>query len=105
MVIELLGEAIALVGKAGVDRQLYLDFLTSTLFDLPVYKIYGGLIVDSKFEPALFAAPLGFKDIRLAMAAAEALRVPMPLASLYTPGFLGYQSLAHRSATISTGPP
>ena len=81
-VIESLGEAIALVGKAGVDRQQYLDFLTSTLFDLPVYKIYGGLIVGGKFEPAQFAAPLGFKDIRLAIAAAEALRVPMPLASL-----------------------
>jgi 3-hydroxyisobutyrate dehydrogenase-like beta-hydroxyacid dehydrogenase len=29
-----------------------------------------------------FAAPLGLKDVRLALAAAEALRVPMPLASL-----------------------
>ena len=29
-----------------------------------------------------FAAPLGYKDIRLALAAAEDLRVPMPLGSL-----------------------
>ena len=34
----------------------------------------------------LFAAPLGFKDIRLALA--EALRVPMPLASLLHDRFL-----------------
>ena len=87
-VIESLGEAMALVGKAGLDRRQYLNFLTSTLFDVPVYKTYGGLIADRKFEPAAFAAPLGHKDIRLALAAAEDLRVPMPLASLLHDRFL-----------------
>jgi 3-hydroxyisobutyrate dehydrogenase-like beta-hydroxyacid dehydrogenase len=81
-ILEALGEAMALVGKAGVDRGFYVDFLTSTLFSAPVYKIYGGLIAERKFEPAGFAAPLGHKDIRLALAAAQTLRVPMPLASL-----------------------
>ncbi len=87
-VIESLGEAMALVGKAGLDRRQYLNFLTSTLFDVPVYKTYGGLIADRKFEPAAFGAPLGHKDIRLALAAAEDLRVPMPLASLLHDRFL-----------------
>jgi 3-hydroxyisobutyrate dehydrogenase-like beta-hydroxyacid dehydrogenase len=87
-VIEALGEALALVGKAGVDRRQYLEFLTSTLFTAPVYKTYGGQIVEQKFEPAGFAAPLGEKDIRLALAAAETLRVPMPLASLLRDRFL-----------------
>ena len=81
-VIEALGEALALVGKAGIDGRQYLDFLTATLFNVPVYKTYGGQIVERKFEPAGFAAPLGEKDIRLTLAAAETLRVPMPLASL-----------------------
>jgi 3-hydroxyisobutyrate dehydrogenase-like beta-hydroxyacid dehydrogenase len=81
-VIESLGEAIALVGKAGIDRRAYLDFLTTTLFPAPVYKTYGELIVDRHYQPARFAAPLGFKDIRLTIAAAEALRVPKPLASV-----------------------
>jgi len=81
-VIEALGEALALVGKAGIDRRRYLEFLTSTLFTAPMYKSYGALIVEEKFEPAGFAAPLGEKDIRLTLAAAETLRVPMPLASL-----------------------
>ena len=74
--------ALALVRKAGIGPQQYLDFLTSTLFTAPVYKIYGGLIAGQKFTPAGFAAPLGEKDIRLTLAAAETLRVPMPLASL-----------------------
>jgi hypothetical protein len=81
-VIESLGEAMALVGKAGINRRQYLDFLTSTLFPAPVYKTYGELIVEGQYQPARVAAPLGFKDIRFTIAAAEALRVPMPLASL-----------------------
>jgi 3-hydroxyisobutyrate dehydrogenase-like beta-hydroxyacid dehydrogenase len=87
-VIESLGEALALVAKGGVDRRQYLDILTSTLFNAPVYKTYGGLIADGKFEPAGFAASLGHKDIRLTLAAAEDLRVPMPLASLLRDRFL-----------------
>jgi 3-hydroxyisobutyrate dehydrogenase-like beta-hydroxyacid dehydrogenase len=87
-VIESLGEAMALVAKGGVDRRQYLDILTSTLFGAPVYKTYGGLIADGIFEPAGFAAPLGQKDIRLTLAAAEDLRVPMPLASLLRDRFL-----------------
>jgi 3-hydroxyisobutyrate dehydrogenase-like beta-hydroxyacid dehydrogenase len=81
-VIEALGEAIALIGKAGIDRRAYVDLLTSTVFTAPAYKIFGPLIAEGTFEPALFPAPLGYKDIRLALAEAENLRVPMPLASL-----------------------
>jgi 3-hydroxyisobutyrate dehydrogenase-like beta-hydroxyacid dehydrogenase len=92
-VIEALAEAMALVGKAGLDQHQYLDFLTSTLFNAPVYKTYGGLIADKKFTPAGFAAVLGFKDNRLVLAAAETLRVPLPLASLIYNRFLSL--LAH----------
>jgi 3-hydroxyisobutyrate dehydrogenase-like beta-hydroxyacid dehydrogenase len=86
--IEALGEAIALVGQAGVDRQAFVDLLSSTLFTGPAYKTYGSLIAANKFQPAGFAAPLGYKDIRLALAAAESLRVPMPLGSLLHDRFL-----------------
>jgi 3-hydroxyisobutyrate dehydrogenase-like beta-hydroxyacid dehydrogenase len=86
--IEALGEAIALVGKAGVDRQAFVDLLTSSIFPVRTYVTYGGAIAGNKFKPAGFAAPLGFKDIRLAMAAAESLRTPMPLASLLRDRFL-----------------
>lgn len=80
--IESVGEAVALVAKAGVDRQQYVDILTSTLFAAPAYQTYGGLIARQEFEPAGFAATLGLKDIRLVLAAAEVLQVPLPLASL-----------------------
>lgn len=87
-VVESLGEALALVGKAGLDRGRYLELLTSSLFDVPVYRNYGRLIAERAFEPAGFAAPLGQKDIRLALEAAERLHVPMPLASLLRDRFL-----------------
>jgi 3-hydroxyisobutyrate dehydrogenase-like beta-hydroxyacid dehydrogenase len=87
-VIESLGEAMALVEKAGVDKQEYVELLTSTLFDAPVYKTYGGLMAREEFEPAGFAATLGLKDVRLALAAGESLQVPLPVASLIRDRFL-----------------
>ncbi|PYV62014.1 MAG: 6-phosphogluconate dehydrogenase [Acidobacteria bacterium] len=87
-VLESLSEVLALVGKGGLNQREYLDFLTSTLFTAPVYKTYGGLIIEKKFQPAGFAAPLGLKDVRLALSAGENLRVPLPLASLLRDRFL-----------------
>ena len=83
-VIESLGEVLTLIGKAGQ----YLELLTSTLFDAPIYRTYGNLITSERFEPAGFAAPLGQKDIRLVLEAAEELRVPLPIASLLRDRFL-----------------
>jgi 3-hydroxyisobutyrate dehydrogenase-like beta-hydroxyacid dehydrogenase len=81
-VIEGLGEAVALTRKYGIDPHAYIEFLTSTLFSAPVYKTYGGIIADERFEPAGFRMRLGLKDIRLVLAAAEAVDTPMPSASL-----------------------
>jgi 3-hydroxyisobutyrate dehydrogenase-like beta-hydroxyacid dehydrogenase len=97
-VIEALGEAIALIGKAGIDRSAYVELLTSTVFPAPAYQIYGNLIAKGEFEPAAFAAPLGYKDIGLALQAAESLRVPMPLASLLRDRFL--RLLAHGGESL-----
>jgi 3-hydroxyisobutyrate dehydrogenase-like beta-hydroxyacid dehydrogenase len=81
-VIETLSEALSLVRKYNVDPEKYLELLTNTLFGAPVYKTYGDLIVREQFEPAGFRLRLGLKDVRLAMAAAEAQAVPMPVASV-----------------------
>jgi 3-hydroxyisobutyrate dehydrogenase-like beta-hydroxyacid dehydrogenase len=86
-VIESLGEAFALIGKGGIDRQRYLEILAS-LFNVPAYNIYGALIASGRFEPAGFAAPLGQKDIRLLLAAADTLGVPMPVAGLLRDRFM-----------------
>ncbi|MES2366958.1 MAG: NAD(P)-dependent oxidoreductase [Pseudomonadota bacterium] len=115
-VIESLGEAMALVEKGGVDRHQYLDLLTSSIFNVPLYKNYGGMIADRHFEPAGFAAHLGQKDMRLVLAAAEELKVPLPFASILRDRFLDLAahgadnldwsavgSLAARDAAIISG--
>jgi 3-hydroxyisobutyrate dehydrogenase-like beta-hydroxyacid dehydrogenase len=81
-VIESLGEAFAFGRKFGVDPHAFLDILTNSLFNAPVYRNYGSMIASDKFEPAGFKLPLGLKDNRLLLAAAEEAMVPMPMASL-----------------------
>ncbi len=87
-VIESLAESFALVRKSGLDANQFLEILTSTLFNAPIYKTYGGLIVADKFTPPGFKVPLGLKDNRLLLAAAEEAAVPMPMASLVRDRFL-----------------
>ena len=81
-VIDSLGEAIAIARKYEIDPHTYVDFLTNSLFAAPVYKTYGGLIADEKYQPAGFRMRLGLKDVRLAIAAAEGVDAPLPIASL-----------------------
>jgi 3-hydroxyisobutyrate dehydrogenase-like beta-hydroxyacid dehydrogenase len=81
-VLESLGESLAFVRKSGLDAATVLDFFTSTFFNAPIYKTYGGLILEGKHDQVGFALPLGFKDLRLMLQAAEAQTVPVPIASL-----------------------
>jgi 3-hydroxyisobutyrate dehydrogenase-like beta-hydroxyacid dehydrogenase len=87
-VLESLSEALAFARKSGVDAGALMEFLTATLFNAPVYKTYGELIVQGKHEPAGFALPLGLKDVRLVLQAAEAANVPMPIASVVRDRFI-----------------
>jgi 3-hydroxyisobutyrate dehydrogenase-like beta-hydroxyacid dehydrogenase len=80
-IIDSLGETFALTRKSGIDPHQFLEILTGTLFSAPIFRTYGGLIADEHYEPAGFKMTLGLKDISLALAAADSLLVPMPLAS------------------------
>jgi 3-hydroxyisobutyrate dehydrogenase-like beta-hydroxyacid dehydrogenase len=80
--IESMAEAMTLAEKGGVQKAQLLEVLTGSLFDAPVFHNYGKTLVDGRFRPAGFAAPLGLKDMRLAGQSAETLRVPMPLLGL-----------------------
>jgi 3-hydroxyisobutyrate dehydrogenase-like beta-hydroxyacid dehydrogenase len=77
--VEAMAEAMTLVEAGGVERRAMLEVLTGTLFNAPIYHTYGELLVEDRFRPAGFAAPLGLKDMNLADSAATASRVPMPL--------------------------
>jgi len=92
VIIETLGEACAVAGKAGLDPMHLVELLTSANFNAAPYKIYGPLIASQRFQPPGFALPLGQKDNRLMLAAAESLGVPLPLASLVHDRFLTLRS-------------
>jgi len=100
-VLESLGEALAFARKSGVDAATLSDFLTSTLFNAPVYKTYGRLIVQGKHDEVGFALPLGLKDVRLVLEAADAQRVPMPIASVLHDRFLTALARGHERSDWS----
>ena len=87
-VIETLGEAFALGRKYGIDPAQLLELLTGTLFTAPVYKNYGAMIAEQRYEPAGFKLNLGLKDINLALEVAASLSVPMPIANVVRDQFL-----------------
>ncbi|MFZ0501913.1 MAG: NAD(P)-dependent oxidoreductase [Steroidobacteraceae bacterium] len=80
--IESMGEAAALTEGYGVGARELFELIGQSLFPGPVYQGYGRLIAERRFEPAGFKARLGLKDVRLALAAAEAVTTPMPVGSV-----------------------
>jgi len=77
--VEAMAEAMTLAEKGGVDRRTLLEVLTGTLFGAPIYQTYGEILLEDRFRPAGFAAPLGLKDMTLVDAAATSFGAPMPL--------------------------
>jgi 3-hydroxyisobutyrate dehydrogenase-like beta-hydroxyacid dehydrogenase len=77
--VEAMGESLALAESGGVARGAMLAVLTGTLFTGPFYEIYGPMVVEQRFRPAGFTAPLGLKDMRLAGEAAEANGLALPV--------------------------
>jgi 3-hydroxyisobutyrate dehydrogenase-like beta-hydroxyacid dehydrogenase len=75
--LEMLGEAVALLRKRGLDPKSFIDILTGTMFGGRVHRIYGDRIVGQRYA-AGFVMPLALKDVRLALAEAEIAGAPMP---------------------------
>jgi 3-hydroxyisobutyrate dehydrogenase-like beta-hydroxyacid dehydrogenase len=96
--LETLGEAGALAATNGVAPETLFEVMTETVFAAPAYKTYAPLITERRFCPASFALPLGFKDVRLALQAAEAKHAPMPIASVLRDQFLA--AIAHGDSEL-----
>ncbi len=80
--IELLGEVLALGEKGGLAPDRTVELLTSTLFGCPAIEGYARRIAGQTFEPAGFRMALGLKDVELALALGDELRVPLPAANV-----------------------
>ncbi len=77
-----MGEAFAVVRKAGVDPQVFYDLITKTMFSAPIYTYYGKNIATDVHAPPNFRTPLGLKDVTQMVDSAAELGVPMPLGEL-----------------------
>ncbi|OWJ61439.1 NAD(P)-dependent oxidoreductase [Inquilinus limosus] len=87
--IEAMAETFTLLEKHGVSARQAHELYSSSIFAAPVYKLYGGAIVDRAFSPPGFRMPLGLKDVGLAMAAGEKAGVPLPFAAVLRERFIG----------------
>lgn len=86
--IEALSESTAFVAKAGVAPTAFVELMTGSLFAAPAYQTYGRIITERRFSPAGFTVPLGLKDVRMLLQAAEHLETPLPFASVVRDQFL-----------------
>jgi 3-hydroxyisobutyrate dehydrogenase-like beta-hydroxyacid dehydrogenase len=93
--IEAMAEAAALGSAHGVDRGAMLDVYLEALFPCGVYQGYSQFIHRREYEPVGFKLPLGLKDVRLALEAGEAARVPLPLASAVRDSLIQAMALGH----------
>jgi 3-hydroxyisobutyrate dehydrogenase-like beta-hydroxyacid dehydrogenase len=73
----MLGEAVAVLRKRGLDPRPFVDIMTNTMFGGRAHKIYGDKIARQMYAPG-FLLPLVLKDVRLALAEAEKAGAPMP---------------------------
>jgi 3-hydroxyisobutyrate dehydrogenase-like beta-hydroxyacid dehydrogenase len=80
--IEAMAEAFALTGQYGAQPSDFYAFITGTLFTALPYKSYGKVIEQNSYMPANFVVPLGLKDVKLALDAAEKVNLAMPLANV-----------------------
>jgi 3-hydroxyisobutyrate dehydrogenase-like beta-hydroxyacid dehydrogenase len=94
--IEAMGEGFSLVRKYDVVPDVFYDVMTDGLFSCSAYKVYGKIIVEERYQPAGQRAILGLKDANLALAAAEAVGVPLPSGNVWRDRLVG--AAAHGEA-------
>jgi 3-hydroxyisobutyrate dehydrogenase-like beta-hydroxyacid dehydrogenase len=75
--LEVISEAVAVFRKHGLDPKPFIDIMAGTMFGGRAQRIYGEKIVEQSYAPG-FVLPLVLKDVRLALAEAEAAGAPMP---------------------------
>ena len=91
--IEAMGEGFALTRKYDVTPEVFLDVMTDGLFACSAYKVYGKIIAEQRYQPAGQRAVLGLKDANLALAAGEAVGVPLPSGNVWRDRLVG--AVAH----------
>lgn len=87
VITEMLSEVMLVAEKTGVDKQILLETMTSTIFGAPVFKIYGEMLLKEKDNPNGFATHLASKDLRLLQQTAADNKMNLPLADVIQNNF------------------
>jgi 3-hydroxyisobutyrate dehydrogenase-like beta-hydroxyacid dehydrogenase len=90
--VEAMAEASAMAARYGIPPAEFLNVLTTGVFAAPAYVTYGDAIAKERYDPPGFKLSLTLKDLRLALAAADEVTTPMPLADVV------YESLLEAAA-------
>lgn len=91
--IEAMGEGYSLVRKFGVAPQVLYEVMTGGMFACSAYQAYGKIIVEESYDRVGQMALLGLKDANLALAAGEAVGVPLPSGNVWRDRLVG--AVAH----------
>jgi 3-hydroxyisobutyrate dehydrogenase-like beta-hydroxyacid dehydrogenase len=80
--IEAIGEGFNLAERAGVDVKAFYEMITDFLFNCPIYKNYGKIILEENYKDPGFTTTLGLKDMKLVEGLANEVSVQMPFAGI-----------------------
>ncbi|WP_143306604.1 NAD(P)-dependent oxidoreductase [Chitinophaga vietnamensis] len=77
--MEAIAESVNLAKRSNIDTALWMQMLTQTYFNAPVYINYSALIMKEAFLPAGFSLQLGLKDMNLILQQAGTVNARMPV--------------------------
>lgn len=80
--MEMMAEAYTMAEKFGVDRSKVAEFFGNSIFNAPIFKNYGKVIAEQKYEPVGFTTELGYKDASLVFKLSQQSKTPMPFANV-----------------------
>jgi 3-hydroxyisobutyrate dehydrogenase-like beta-hydroxyacid dehydrogenase len=94
--IEAMAESVALAERYDLSAEDLLGVLTGSVFTAPLYAGYGANIAARRYDPPGFRLALALKDVRLALAAGDDAKVPMPVGDVLRDNLL--DAAAHGDA-------
>ncbi len=80
--LQAMGESIAMVERAEIDPNVFVEILTFAAFSGTAYAGYGPMIANKNYQPAGFLMEMGLKDLNLVESAAKDLDLKIPAVPL-----------------------
>jgi 3-hydroxyisobutyrate dehydrogenase-like beta-hydroxyacid dehydrogenase len=93
--VEAMAEGIQLAAKSGVDPVVWMNMLTQTLFNAPVYINYSNILLNEQFLPPGFSLRLALKDVNLVIEQAATVHAKMPVGKTVQQQFMNSMENGH----------